>query len=262
MGEYDENEEWNDDEYERQESELEKKIKEKVQEELYKLDYEDIVAGMPTRFKYREVESNDYGLTTQEILYARDTTLKQFVSLKKMAPYNEYGEFNVGSKKRRKFREMLKKDLEDTCTKETDDHDTGVENTPTDSEPKKKRRRLKKGKKKSKVDLNISESKSELDKESSVIDLKVKENTNEGRADGSKKRRREKSGKNLESLKLEASSENNVLSSSIKGENKVVENDKSDICTKNRSMNTFDDQRKKKKKKRKDNKSSITGISH
>merc|ERR1712176_1471513 len=113
--EYDESEEWGDDIYNdyNGESKLEKKLKAKMQEELYKLDYEDIVAGMPTRFKYREVESNDYGLTTQEILFARDTTLKQFVSLKKMAPYDDRGEHFVGSKKRRKFREMLKKDLED-----------------------------------------------------------------------------------------------------------------------------------------------------
>merc|ERR1712166_1552425 len=114
---YDESAEWddnNDDAYDgsHDETKLEKKLKTKMQDELYKLDYEDIVAGMPTRFKYRQVESNDYGLTTQEILYARDTTLKQFVSLKKMAPYNEQDEFNAGSKKRRKFREMLKKDLE------------------------------------------------------------------------------------------------------------------------------------------------------
>merc|ERR1712070_1182779 len=118
MGEYDENEEWNDDEYQQEETQLEKKLKTKMQEELYKLDYEDIVAGMPTRFKYREVESNDFGLTTQEILFARDTTLKQFVSLKKMAPYNEDGEYNVGSKKRRKFREMLKKELEENLPQE------------------------------------------------------------------------------------------------------------------------------------------------
>ena len=76
------------------ETNVERKLKEKMQEELYKLDYEDIVAGMPTRFKYRSVEPNSYGLSAREILFARDTTLKNFVSLKKMAPYRE--EVSVG----------------------------------------------------------------------------------------------------------------------------------------------------------------------
>ena len=67
-------------------------------DELYKLDYEHIIAGMPTRFKYRKVEPNNYGLSTEEILFARDTTLKNYVSLKKMAPYREGGEHHVQSK--------------------------------------------------------------------------------------------------------------------------------------------------------------------
>merc|ERR1712161_52138 len=122
-------------------------------------DYEEIVGGMPTRFKYREVESNDYGLTTQEILFARDATLKQFVSLKNLAPYNEQGEYNAGSKKRRKFREMLKQDLEANQKQpEEESQDDGAVNneeaTAEEPEPKKKRRRLKKGKKKSKDDVH------------------------------------------------------------------------------------------------------------
>lgn len=97
------NEEWNEDEYDGQEeegvafaqdpnegeTETERKLREKMKDELYKLDYEDIIAGMPTRFKYRSVPKNDYGLSTKEILFAKDATLKSFVSLKKMAPYRE-----------------------------------------------------------------------------------------------------------------------------------------------------------------------------
>ena len=127
-------------------------MKSKMQDELYKLDYEDIVAGMPTRFKYRTVEPNDYGLTTQEILFARDGTLKQFVSLKKMAPYNEL-EFQVGGKKRRKFREQLKHELEEQIDNSTDHiSESVVEEADQEAEypRKKKARRLKKGKKKDK----------------------------------------------------------------------------------------------------------------
>lgn len=136
--EYDDEEEemWPDEEP--PETELEQKVRAKMEDELYKLDYEDIVAGMPTRFKYRKVEPNNYGLSTEEILLARDTTLKQFVSLKKMAPYAE-GEYRVHGAKRRKFRELLKEDIEEQ-TKELED------SQPKEVVKKKKRRLRKKEK--------------------------------------------------------------------------------------------------------------------
>jgi len=162
-----EEEEWPDDmeegaeeeEYPPEESALEQKLKVKVEDELYKLDYEDIVAGMPTRFKYRQVEPNNYGLSTEEILFARDSTLKQFVSLKKMAPYAEQ-EYFVGSRQRRRFREMLKQDLEEEFGKEAGDETAEKSGDVAISEErkKKKRRRLKKG---SKRERDLGETKSE-----------------------------------------------------------------------------------------------------
>ncbi|ORZ36830.1 KRI1-like family C-terminal-domain-containing protein [Catenaria anguillulae PL171] len=56
-------------------------------DQLYKLDYEDIVGGMPVRFRYREVQAADYGLSVEDILEADDADLNQFVSLKKIAPF-------------------------------------------------------------------------------------------------------------------------------------------------------------------------------
>mmetsp|Transcript_13742 Transcript_13742/g.28783 ORF Transcript_13742/g.28783 Transcript_13742/m.28783 type:complete len:782 (-) Transcript_13742:376-2721(-) len=261
---YDENAEWDDDEYDNtnEESKLEKKLKTKMQEELYKLDYEDIVAGMPTRFKYREVESNDYGLTTQEILFARDNSLKQFVSLKKMAPYNEQGEHQVGSKKRRKFREMLKKDLEDNLPKEEElqeDKAVDTESAPAEPEPKKKRRRLKKGKK------SKDDGASSANNDTKMEDVKTNlENS------GSTKKRRKKSGKKGEILGKEATSNDTINEQTKSGENhdKTTENTSSpsDAGFTKRSSNSntassAGDKQKKKKRKSKDKKSSIAGIS-
>jgi protein KRI1 len=135
--------------YESQESKVEKQLKERMLDELYKLDYEDIIGDMPTRFKYRKVKPNRYGLTPEEILFARDSSLKQYVSLKRMAPYIEDGEYVPGAKKRRRFREMSKQEIAEEIQKyasEPSQRKTGGEGEDDQDQPKKKRRRQKKKK--------------------------------------------------------------------------------------------------------------------
>eukprot|EP00850_Spirogloea_muscicola_P012152 SM000077S21626 [mRNA] locus=s77:503682:512513:- [translate_table: standard] len=51
------------------------------------LDYEDLIGDLPTRFRYRPVAPNMYGLNAAAILLADDRELNQFVSVKKLAPY-------------------------------------------------------------------------------------------------------------------------------------------------------------------------------
>jgi protein KRI1 len=77
---------------------------EKEMEEYYKLDYEDTIGDLKTRFKYKQVQSNSFGLSTLEILQSDDQDLNLYVSMKKLAPYRE-NEWNVTHHKK------LKKDV-------------------------------------------------------------------------------------------------------------------------------------------------------
>ncbi|PSC75398.1 KRI1-like protein [Micractinium conductrix] len=58
-------------------------------EEYYKLDYEDVVGGVPTRFRYKEVQPDSFGLEVEDILALEDKELNSVVGLKRLAPYRE-----------------------------------------------------------------------------------------------------------------------------------------------------------------------------
>lgn len=73
----------------RKKSSIKEALDKELEEELYKLDYEDTIGDLKTRFKYRDVRPAKYGLTAAEILMLDEKELNQYVSLKKLAPYRE-----------------------------------------------------------------------------------------------------------------------------------------------------------------------------
>lgn len=133
-------------------------------ESLYKLDYEDIVGGIPCRFKYKSVDREDFGLDAVDIVAADDAELNKFVGLKKLAPYRKRSsadDASKWSKKRKRLRESIQERLarlEEEVTPATKkskaSKDTSVEsdrtsekeirNSKTPDEGKKKRKRKKK----------------------------------------------------------------------------------------------------------------------
>ena len=82
----------------------------KLLDDYFKLDYEDYVGGIPTRFRYKQVEPETYGLSFEEILMMDDKELNQVMGMKRVA-----ATYHDGPKKRpnygmlneyRKSREM------------------------------------------------------------------------------------------------------------------------------------------------------------
>lgn len=60
-----------------------------MMDEYYKLDYEDTIGDLKTRFKYAKTKPNRYGLSPAELLMVDEKELNQYISLKKLAPYRE-----------------------------------------------------------------------------------------------------------------------------------------------------------------------------
>lgn len=118
-------------------------------DEYYKLDCEDLIGDLPCRFKYRTVQQNDFGLSTEEILAAPDKELNAWVSLRKTCQYrsqeDERKDFHVFRNKGKDIN--FKKKVMPTLFDEADKASVTVEMASGEGTTAgKKRRRKKKNK--------------------------------------------------------------------------------------------------------------------
>lgn len=135
----------------RKRSSLEEEVLSKELDEYYKLDYEDSIGDLKTRFKYRPVKSSRFGLKTKEVLMLDDKELNQFVPLKKLATYREK-EWEIPRNKlynqKKKIKSMLEGEVPDTRSnrksKSRDDdkphnEESGDKNSQSKSSKRRKR---------------------------------------------------------------------------------------------------------------------------
>ncbi|KIM31167.1 hypothetical protein M408DRAFT_65240 [Serendipita vermifera MAFF 305830] len=64
-----------------------KRLMDKYMDEVYGLEFNDMIGDLPTRFKYTAVPSSSFALDPVEILMATDKELNQYMSVKRLAPY-------------------------------------------------------------------------------------------------------------------------------------------------------------------------------
>ncbi|CAD6338341.1 unnamed protein product [Miscanthus lutarioriparius] len=142
---------------------------EKEMEEYYKLDYEDTIGDIKTRFKYKQVKPNSFGLSAYDILTVDDKDLNQYVSIKKLAPYRE-DEWKVTHHKRQSKDLILggqkKEGKKDKSGKKSRSEEGGPSSSKTENDrltngqestdDKKKTTRSERRKRR-KVDLKISD---------------------------------------------------------------------------------------------------------
>ncbi|KAF5383395.1 hypothetical protein D9757_006159 [Collybiopsis confluens] len=87
--------------------EMRKRRVEEYMDEVYGLEFNDLVGGMPTRFHYTHVQSQDFLLTPAEILMATDAELNEYMGIKKYAPYRKDGKWD--SKRGDRLKDLKRK---------------------------------------------------------------------------------------------------------------------------------------------------------
>ncbi|CAI2340168.1 unnamed protein product [Caenorhabditis sp. 36 PRJEB53466] len=184
--------------------------------EYYALDYEDIIGDTPTRFKYREVEPNDFGLSTDEILGADERQLNAWASLKKVTAYRTSQEenfdrkaYNAKARDVDKKQRILstdfggKKSLKRKAEEEEMENELAERAEEEQDEKKKKKKR--RGKKKAKVVEGLKdqepegpeEAESVVEEEMPEVEDEPKDEPKEKGPEKKKARKRNKNKKNV-----------------------------------------------------------------
>ncbi|CAI5729568.1 hypothetical protein KXD40_003570 [Peronospora effusa] len=171
--------------------------KQKYLDELYSLDYEDLIGDIKCRFKYRQVQNNDFGLTVDEIMAADDSELKQLVSLKRMAPYAD-SEYFIDRKRLKNFKKSVRVAQEENRrrkhTKEPADN-KGIQKEEAEQPKKRKRSKKKKAMEKEanpEEDKTLSEEEKPIPKRAKVKSESAEPAAEKASVDIEKKKRRSK----------------------------------------------------------------------
>ncbi|KAF7362375.1 Kri1-C domain-containing protein [Mycena venus] len=96
----DDDEEWDGTE------EMRKRKLDQWMDEVYALDFNDLVGGLPTRFHYTSVAPQKFGLSPVEILLAKDSELNEYMSVKKYAPYRADNKAGWDKNRNERLREL------------------------------------------------------------------------------------------------------------------------------------------------------------
>ncbi|KAG8702227.1 hypothetical protein FRC08_003626 [Ceratobasidium sp. 394] len=87
--------------------EMRKRKLDEYMDQIYDLDFNDMVGDMPTHFRYAKVDPTSYGLTPVEILMANDAELNSYIGLKRLAPYRKQKFDPRRPEKLKEFRQAL-----------------------------------------------------------------------------------------------------------------------------------------------------------
>lgn len=135
---------------------------------------------MPTRFKYRSVDKDNFGLQPKEIIDADDQDLNDFLSLKKLAPYRTTDRDRVWLDKWRKGGKKRRQELRKKMRADQSEKSAQPESSEIKSDDKKRKKRKHTHKSKSKPE------------EASKSDVNAKPAASEDRKEGKRKRKRKR----------------------------------------------------------------------